>query len=312
MCQLMGRGEIVQVFVNILCTSKPCDGLLFYSYEYCSYLNSLNIKSRLIIVGHRDFNNQDYLSTISSKYIHCENIVFDNFIPDKNDVTLIMGRSMMTLPFQDIRSYSATQLKTLKLLFSNKLISVYNNNHPANYLMAVEYFTPSRVVDLCDTEVYPNGVGQHFEKKIYFEIYKEPKEEINFEFLFLGTNKRYYQTVEKYLWLYPDHGILTYNSDYINSKNNNVIVPINNLLGKFETFVYTKDTFDPAPRIIQECKHFGKKLIYSRDPELKDGGSVYWKRDIEKIDASAILEAVNQLNRPKWVNNIYSRIGLQL
>ena len=56
-------------------------------------------------------------------------------------------------------------------------------------------------------------------------------------------------------------------------------VPVKNLLGSFETYVYTKPNFDPAPRIIQECKYFGKKVLYLRDKEIQDGGPVYWKRE---------------------------------
>ena len=29
--------------LNIVCTSKPCDGLFYYSYEYCSHLNEKGI-----------------------------------------------------------------------------------------------------------------------------------------------------------------------------------------------------------------------------------------------------------------------------
>ena len=62
------------------------------------------------------------------------------------------------------------------------------------------------------------------------------------------------------------------------------MVPVNNLLGIFETYVYTKDTFDPAPRIIQECKYFNKNILYLRDKNIQDGGSVYFKREIKDIE----------------------------
>ena len=43
--------------VNIVCTSKPGDGLLHYSYEHCSYLNDLGINTKLIIVTHPKLNS---------------------------------------------------------------------------------------------------------------------------------------------------------------------------------------------------------------------------------------------------------------
>lgn len=280
--------------INIVCVSKPCDGLLYYSYEYCSYLNQLGIDTKTVIVCHRNFTPYDYVQTIKEKYIHFENVVFDQYSFDKSDVTLVMGRSMITLSWQDFNSYSTSQQESLKKLFSNKVISVYSENHPEKYPKAVEFYNPTQLIDLCDLEVYPNGTGAHFEKTIYFDIHKEPIDEVQFEYLFLGTNARYYQTVQNIIAEYPDHGIITYNEDYIDKRNNNVFAPITNLLGKFNTFVYTKETFDPAPRIFQECKFFGKNIIYTRDKSIIDGGSVYWERDIKKINIEPIINCLKE------------------
>ena len=93
---------------------------------------------------------------------------------------------------------------------------------------------------------------------------------------------------------YPDHGIITYDEDYINENNNNVFAPVKNIMGMFKTYVYTKDTFDPAPRIFQECRYFGKEVIYQRDKSIKDGGSVYWDRGLKDPDISNIATAIQQ------------------
>jgi len=282
--------------INIVVTSKPVDGLLFYSYEYCSYLKSLGIDSKVIIICHRKFSQKDYIDTISSKYIHCQHIEFDNIIPNKQDVTLILGRSMMTLSWQDFKSYSKEQQDSLRSLFSGNVIAVYSENHPTKYPLAVEFYSPKQIIDLCDTEVYPNGVGVHFEKTINFDIYKPHTNNVRFKHLFLGTNDKYYVSAEKVIDQFPDHGILTYNESYVNIDNNNIFVPVENLIGMFETYVYTKETFDPAPRIFQECKYFGKEVIYLRDKTIQDGGSVYWQRDIKKPDVTAILLAYDRLS----------------
>lgn len=281
--------------INIVCTSKPCDGLLYYSYEYCSYLNQMGIDSQLIIVCHRDFSRESYAKAIEEKYIHFENVVFDKFDPRTQDATLIMGRSMMTLSYQDFEYYTADQKSTLKRLFAGKVVAVYSENHPEKYPKAVEFYAPARIFHLCDHEVYPEGTGLHFEKTINFDIHKPPKKEKQFEHLFLGTNARYYATVQKVIGDFPDHGIITYDDDYIDTNNNNVFAPVTNLLGKFETFVYTKDTFDPAPRIFQECKYFGKNTIYLRDRSIQDGGSVYWNRPIKTPNIEPIITAVEEL-----------------
>jgi len=281
--------------VNVVCTSKPGDGLLRYSYEHSSYLRSLGLPSKLTIITHPGFKDLDYVNCIREQYIHCDHVYFNEVDLDPNSVTLIMGRSMLTIPYLKIMedkklnrnfpNYTKQQLYVLSLVFGNNLISVYSENHPKDYPLALNYFNPRKVVDLCDYDVYPNGVGIQFEKIINFDIYKSFKHDIKYQYLFLGTNKEYYKTIEDFMsnnyLLYQSHGIVTYTKEkYINPKFNNLNVPVANLLGSFETYCYIKSTFDPAPRLMQECRYFGKKVLYLRDPNIVDGGSVYWKRPV--------------------------------
>jgi hypothetical protein len=234
----------------------------------------------LVIVTNTKFTEQDYIDSINEQYILNDYLVFnDDYLPDSNETNLIMGRSMLTLAYKDRNNYTPDQLLTLRMLFSNKLISVYNENHPKEYPKALEYFKPKKVYDLCDYEVYPNGVGEDFKKVIGFDIYGLPTPDIQFKYLFLGTNEIYYKEIEKVIDQYPDHGIITYDDDYINPKLNNIMVPVTNLLGIFETYVYTKNYFDPAPRLIKECQWLCKDVEYLRDKNIKDGGMVYWNRE---------------------------------
>ena len=80
--------------INLVCTSKPGDGLLCYSYEHCCYLNSIGIKSQLVIITHHNFTIQQYVDMIKEKYKTYENVVFNTFTPTSKDISLIMGRSM--------------------------------------------------------------------------------------------------------------------------------------------------------------------------------------------------------------------------
>jgi len=281
--------------INIVVTSKPVDGLFYYSYEYCSLLNDIGIDAQVVVVCHRKFIQEDYIRVIKNKYIHFKNVVFDQYTPSVDDVTLIMGRSMMTLSWQDFKDYTDKQQDTLRKLFGGKVISVYSENHPTKYPLAVEFYATKQIIDLCDKEVYPNGVGAHFEKTINFSIYKPIENNPQFKYLFFGTNDKYYATVEEVIDQFSDHGILTYDADYVNIKHNNIFVPVEDIMGMFETYVYTKATFDPAPRIFQECKYYGKDVIYLRDKTIIDGGSVYWKRDIKEPDVTPILEALEEL-----------------
>ena len=272
--------------VNIVCTSKPGDGLLHYSYEHCCFLNDLGVKAKLIIIRDHRFSEQSYINALNECYVKYENVVFDFYTPTSNDITLIMGRSMLTLAYLNKHTYNNDQLLTLHLLFSGNLISVYSENHVREYPIALQYFKPKKVIDLCDHDVYVNGVGEQFEKIINFSIYKPIKEDIQYKYLFLGTNEIYYREVEKHIHNYPDHGIITYNDKFINPKLNNLMVPIKNILGKFETYVYTKPNFDPAPRLFNEFRWLKKEVIYLRDKYKQDGGRVYWNRPVKCLTQS--------------------------
>ena len=281
--------------VNIICTSKPIDGLLYYSYEYCCLLNSLGISARLIIVSHRRYTPDSYRSAIKNKYTLFEHVQFDQYYPGPNDVALVLGRSMITLSWQAFKDYTSVQQETLRAVFGSRIISVYSENHPELYPKALAFYRPQQVIDLCDREVYPEGQGLHFEKTIWFDLYKPHVDSVQFRYLFQGSNAEYYATAEKLIDQFPDYGILAYREKYINPTLNNVFAPIENLLGLFDTYVYAKETFDPAPRIVQECRYFNKGLIYLRDPAIHDGGSVYYQRDIREPDVGPILAALEKL-----------------
>ena len=268
------------MIVNIVCTGKPGDGLLRYSYEHCCYLNSVGIESQCVIIPNPKHTKEDYIKSIKDQYKTYENIVFDNYTPTTDEITLVLGRSMITLPYLDKHKYNKDQLLTLHLLFSNNVIALYSENHPEEYPLALKYFKTKKVYDLCDHEVYPRGIGKQYEKIINFDVYKPIKNEIQFKHLFLGTNEIYYKELEKVIDKYPDHGIITYNEKWINPKLNNLFVPISNVLGKFETYVYTKPNFDPAPRLFVEFRWLGKDVEYLRDKNIKDGGIIYWNRPV--------------------------------
>ena len=281
--------------INIVVTSKPVDGLLHYSYEYCCQLNDNGIPAKVVIVPRGKYKHQDYIQSLQKKYVYVKYVEDTDYWPEPDDVSMILGRSMISIPYKEQIQYDMDQLLLLHQLFKNKLISVYSENDTKNYQPALDYFKTKATVDLCDVDVYPNGVGNHFEKTINFSLYKDPIEDKEFEHLFLGTNKEYYKDVEKVIKDYDDHGIITYNDRYINNELNNVFVPIDNLLGRFGTYVYTKSTFDPAPRIFMECKYYNKKIIYLRDKSIQDGGSVYWNRKPKTPNIEAIVRAYEDI-----------------
>ena len=78
------------------------------------------------------------------------------------------------------------------------------------------------------------------------------------------------------------------------------MVPIKNILGKFETYVYTKPNFDPAPRLFNEFRWLKKEVIYLRDKYKQDGGRVYWDRP-----AKCLTEQKDKIeNLLKWIEKL--------
>ena len=270
--------------MNIVCTGKPGDGLLRYSYEHCCHLNYADYECKLIIIPNPKFTKEDYIKSIKDQYKTFDNVIFDSYTPSPNETTIVLGRSMITLAYKDRHNYTKEQLLTLHLLFQNTLTVVYSENHPEEYPLALKYFKSKEVHDLCDYDVYPNGVGIQYEKMINFDLYKPVKNDIQYKHLFLGTTKENYEEIEKVIDDYSDYAIVTYDEKWINPKLNNIFSPIENILGKFEKYVYIKPNFDPAPRLIKEFQWLGKEVIYLRDKNIKDGGMVYFNRPVpEKL-----------------------------
>ena len=90
-----------------------------------------------------------------------------------------------------------------------------------------------------------------------------------------GTNKKYYTAAQNILHKYKSHGILVYDLSVIDINNNN-----------------TKNILDPAPRLIQECKHFNKEIIIENSNR---GLEVYMNRNTyEKNSTSFWLQFYNR------------------
>jgi len=278
--------------INIIVTGKPSDGLFFYSCEHYWRLKELNIPVQLIVFTHRHFDKIDYLNSVKEKYTKTIPIEFNDYDPNDRDINLIMGRSMLTLAYKTWKDYSDDQQLALKLIFLNPLISVYSENHPIEYYEALKFFNVNNIYNLCDHDVYVNGYGEHFEKYIHFDYYKPPINNIQFEHIFIGTTPEYYQWANEVIDKYNNSGIIVYKA----TKPYHLEAPVNNLLGIFNRYVYVKKTFDPAPRILQECLYYNKEVIFDR-PNLNDGGSVYWNRGLKKPNIEPILKVYNEYKR---------------
>jgi len=186
------------------------------------------------------------------------------------------------------------------MLMKLPIVIIHNENFPEIYPTALEYFKPEEVFYLNDYDIYPNGYGKQYTKHINFDIYHPQKNEIEFTHLFNGSNEQYYNSALEVIDEFPDSRILV--SKMRNDKywDNQILIPVEKLFNKFNKYVYTKDFFDPAPRIIQECFHYDKEVIYKRKIDIVDGGSVYYQRGLDGMnfnlsDHPEILEIMDSI-----------------
>ena len=61
--------------INVVCTSKPGDGLLRYSYEHNCALNSLGIKTQLVIIPNPKHTKEEYIKSIRDQYKNYKNVL---------------------------------------------------------------------------------------------------------------------------------------------------------------------------------------------------------------------------------------------
>ena len=157
--------------INIVVTSKPVDGLLHYSYEYCCQLNSNGVPARIVIIPRGKYQHKDYIKSLYEKYIYVENVVNDDYWPEPDDVSMTLGRSMVSIPYKEQTPwYTNSQMYQPYVNVDKKFVAGVYKDHK---LMDTLYpFTSSCVGSERDTEYFTKGCDKCFwcnEKKWAFE-----------------------------------------------------------------------------------------------------------------------------------------------
>lgn len=277
--------------INIVFASDYFDGLFFYSYEHFRFLEDNGFDVKFHIFLRPVHTKNDFLNMLLGKYsdVSLDNIHFydnNSSINTFHGINFMLGESHLYHTYNRCQNASnSMHLKiNLKMLMHLPIVIIHNENRPEIYPVAIKYFDPDQVFYLNDYDIYPNGYGQQYMKRINFDIYLPQKDEIEFTHLFNGSNDQYYESALKVIDEYPDSRVLVSHIHDDKYRDKQILIPVEKLMNKFEKFVYTKDFFDPAPRIIQECFHYGKEVIYRRNLDIADGGSVYYQRGLDGMD----------------------------
>jgi len=270
--------------------------LFYYSYEHFRFLNDNGIETRLVIFLRFYQNKTDCLKLLKSKYINVteKNLIFidsKNFLnPDikvifDNKFNLIMGESHLFHAKNMISSkhYSNIFKMILKVIYKKPLIVIHNERNIEAANTAMKFFAPSKVIFLNDHLVFPHFTkGIEYSKRIYFDIYIKPVMDIKYKFIFNASNDLYYETALKIIEKSDEYqlenlGLIVDSYKDDKYKTSQLLIPIPNLLGIFETFIYSTPIFDNAPRFLQECIYFNKRICYNRDITINDGGKQYYQ-----------------------------------
>ena len=120
--------------------------------------------------------------------------------------------------------------------------------------------------------VYEDDVDKsiNYVKKIYFEKYKaasEPPDRV--ALLYATKNCRYMSIneIQAITDMYDyDKYLIVSDSEYdrLPTRCEVLSPPVENLFDKFTDYIYTpiEKKFDCSPRMIAECKHYGRSVIY--------------------------------------------------
>lgn len=155
---------------------------------------------------------------------------------------------------------------------------------------------------LQDDRVYEpvkkNGIN--YKKKILFERLKSISSSKNNILVYATKNCRQFNSYEE-LKQYGNNILVVTNKENITESIEGVdfvVAPLNNLFEHFDTYVYTpvKRKWDCSPRLIAECKHYGKKVIFHSIDYWDEDKGLYWRNwDIENDFDSLYLKPSDDL-----------------
>ncbi|HLE09642.1 MAG: hypothetical protein A2504_07035 [Bdellovibrionales bacterium RIFOXYD12_FULL_39_22] len=269
-------------------------GICGHTFEVIDYYLLLKKYFRVGILLAEDIDWPTFKQAITSKYdislLELEEIQADTVF--FNRPKLVTGNNIL---FTD---GGVTSLKNKTLLFDNIFhfscgdLTIKNNKSAKTFILQDE-----RIYGRCLNSI-------DYKKKIYFSRYKKIISAENNILLYGTKNCRnislelYYEILNQY------HGnfiCLTNESNRFEGLPERfrfLKMPVDNLFEMFTTYIYTpiERKFDCSPRLIAECKFYGKNVIYHKiDYWDEDRGLYYRKWDIDNDFDSICLNENDEI-----------------
>lgn len=287
------------------------NGCFYDTFEYFYLFQSLGYNCCFIMAVTPETKEEMMMSLRDRYDVEFESIKDRIYYFDFHDLYYNYRRKVVQIICQTLfvpgSSGFDTIVKSSMLLPFKKIFVMYDRPY---YSMSKEFHERKHLYHRNTIVLYDDRIMGELEgfvnipyrKKINFQIFKSIDHEDNRICLSLYCDHKCYNInyLQEILEKYPDDKFFLYtkrqgNYDihyYSQLRSDRVTVeqaPIKDFMTKFNKFLYLPSNrgFDPSPRMIAECKYYGKELlIYDKEilDSNKDGGH-YRVLDCDNIES---------------------------
>lgn len=267
-------------------------GICGHTFEVIDYYFFLKDYFRVGILLAEDITEEIFRSAIVNKYqVSPEEL--DQLIKDTvffNRPRIVRGNNIL---FTD---GSVHAMNNMTLFFKNIFmfacgtLDIKGNRKENTYI-----FQDERIYEQCFNST-------HYIKKLNFKKYKKIQDNGNNDYLIYGTKNCRNVEYEMYLELMDLHPEAQFicltskeNRPQLPSKRFTFPeMPVDNFFERFGTYIYTPvpRKLDCSPRLLAECKFYGKKVIFHKIDYWEEDRGLFWRQwDIDNQFHSLFLEA---------------------
>lgn len=281
--------------ITFLLFDKCCiNGSLFDNFEYyCLFNKAFGSKYNILYKIYTEFTREQVVGVLSDRYIDLPDIVWDNL-----KVQDIIVDTLVKDPYISNIFFCATNSDIYWFLdHDNRLIAphvitladIKETHHKVK-----KYY--KRYYTMHDERIFEfNDNGKPYRKKLYFDIFKKNQYGAKYDYMINLSipQRRFPKDVMMEVFQKYDGEIAIYVGKrnwkhylWANRLDNVHLLmpPIQDFMGMFHTLIYLpyNDGWDATPRLIPECKFYGKEVIYHDIVEKVKAGGYYRSLDTEQ------------------------------
>ena len=281
--------------ITFLLFDKCCiNGSLFDNFEYyCLFHKVFGEEFDIVYKIYTEFTREQVTTILLDRYIELPQIVWD-----KLRVNSVCGSILVKNPRVSDLLFCATNsdiywfLDHNNILIANQTITLADikptHDRVKKYYKNYRTMYDDRLFEFDD-------LGEPYRKKLYFDIFKKKSYGAKYDYMInLSIPQRVFpksvmldlfEQYEGEIAIYVGkrnwrHYLWTNKLDNVHL----LIPPIEDFMGMFHTLIYVpyNDGWDATPRLIPECKFYGKKVIYHDIVDRVKAGGYYRMLDTKE------------------------------